>query len=180
MSKLEDSIRPQIKLILDGHILSIDPSSGSRNSLPGYAIYKAGELVDSGVIQVPVGDNLHTRLFHLRKSMMEDFEKPDILVTENVPPVMQSKGFFNKSVLSLQKAIGVVISCFDVPLIEVAPISWRQNIPATYQKTDENDAILMGYTVVKLAHIYAAKPVPVLKDLKGKTTKSIEGIIIDV
>lgn len=158
MSKLSDSIEPLTSLVLSGHLLAIDPSSGSRQSLPGYAIFKAGHLVDSGKIEIQYKEDLHRRLFYLSKILREQFERPDILITENVPPVMLGKGFFNKSMLSLQKSIGVVISCFDCPLIEVAPVSWRQHIPENYNKTDEADAIMMGLTCLRVASTFTGVP----------------------
>ena len=163
MSKVEDSIRPHLHAIFNGQILVIDPSSGSKNSQPGYAIYKYGILQDSGIIQIQYKTGLNNRLYQLSRSLREQFETPDILVTENIPPVIMGKsgspgGFFNMSMLSLQKSIGVVISCFDCPLIEVAPVSWRRNIPEGYLKTDENDSIMMGFTVLKLASKLDGRP----------------------
>jgi hypothetical protein len=170
MSKLADGIAPLKEKILSGTILAIDPSSGSRESMPGYCIFKNGQFVDSGIIRIKLGQ-LNNRLFQLRQALMDDFKdiQPDILVTENIPPVMLGQGkFVNRSMLSLQKSVGVVISCFDCPLIEVAPISWRKYIPENYVKSDEVDAIMMAITVMKVATDGAFEIEPrVLKRLAG-------------
>jgi hypothetical protein len=157
-SKMQLSVKPHISNILGGTVLAVDPSSGSRESMPGYAIFKAGELVDSGFIALEHNDDLHKRLFNLGRCLRDQFAAPDILVTENIPPVMTGKGFFNRSMVSLQRAIGVVISSYNCPLIEVAPITWRQNIPDDYRKTDEADALMMSWTVLKAAREIAGLP----------------------
>lgn len=168
-SKMALSCKPHVGSIITGTVIAIDPSSGSRESMPGYAIFRAGELVDSGYIALQHNEDLRKRLHDLRRSLTEQFQVPDILVTENIPPVMTGKGFFNRSMVSLQRAIGVVQSIWDVPCIEVAPITWRQNIPDDYRKTDETDAIMMALTVLKAAReIAGLPPVPFTDALKRK------------
>lgn len=181
MSKLSDSISPHVSKILTGTIIAIDPSSGSRESMPGYAIFKGGVFIDSGIVKLKAGTELHSRLFYLRKALCEDFQDivPDILVTENIPPVMMTgaggKQFFNKSMLSLQKSIGVAISCFDCPLIEVAPISWRKYIPENYVKSDEADAIMMAITVLKIANPAYEIEAKILNRIAGKSWEASNG-----
>jgi hypothetical protein len=184
-SKMELQLRPHLDAILNGSILSIDPSSGSKNSQPGYAIYRAGQLVDSGFIAVKAGEALHKRLFYLGNCLREQFEKPDVVVTENIPPFFPKEGesrFFNMSIVSLQRAVGVVQAAFDVPVIEVAPITWRKNIPDNYRKTDEADAIMLGLTVIKSACGIAGRPEPVLSERvlhKLKTDEWLKATGID-
>lgn len=149
MSKLEIAIRPHVNAILNGTILSIDPSSGSKESMPGYSIFKAGVFYDSGVIRLEHRQSLAGRLYDLREALQRDFTCPDVLVVENIAPFIG--GNTTRSILSLHKAVGVTVSCFDCPLMEVAPISWRRFIPENYRKTDECDAIMMALTVLKIA-----------------------------
>lgn len=153
MSKLSEIVEQHREIILSSTLLAIDPSSGSSGSMPGYAIFKAGRFTDSGIIKLEAGTSIHSRLFHLRKALTEDFKEitPAILVTENIPGINFNGKFINKSMIHLQKAIGVTTSCFDCPVIEVAPISWRKFIPENYQKSDECDAIMMGLTVLLTA-----------------------------
>ena len=165
MSKLSHSIEPIKSTILSGRVLAIDPSSGSKESQPGYALFEGGKFVDSGVIRIQHRQSLQHRLFSLREALQKDFasEKPDVLVVENIAPFIASpgRGTFgaSKSVLSLHKAVGVTISCFDCPLVEVAPISWRKYIPENYLKSDECDAIMMALCVLKIASGFTEFPI---------------------
>lgn len=165
MSKIEEQIAPIKSLILTGKILIVDPSSGSKESQPGYAIFQDGKFVDSGTIKIEYRQSLQLRLYSLRETLQRDFveEKPDVLVVENIPPFIakagQSFGGNTKSILALHKSVGVTVSCFNCPLVEVAPISWRRFIPAEYKKTDENDSIMMGLTVLKIASGFTEFPI---------------------
>lgn len=171
MSKIEEAIAPLVNKILNGTVLAIDPSSGSKESMPGYAIFRNGEFVDSGVIRLQWKQALAGRLFDLREALQKDFECPDVLVVENIPPFIGGKqggGHYNasNSILSLHKAVGVTVSCFDCPLVQVAPISWRKRIPENYKKTDECDAIMMALTVLKIAS--GSKEFPITDVLLAK------------
>lgn len=144
-TKLGQQVQRYRPLILQGTLLAIDPSSGSEGSMPGYALFKAGKLVENGILRLPLGAELHVRLQALRKLMLE-FETPDVVVVENLPPFMT---FNSKSVLSLHKSVGVAIACTDCSaLVEVTPGSWHRNTPAGYIKSDAHDAFLMGMTVI--------------------------------
>ena len=101
--------------LLEGHILAIDPSSGSRDSMPGYAVFRAGLLIDSGLIQVQQGRELNRKLFSIGETLRNQFEVPDILVVEHIPPFMRGSGF-SKSIVILQRAIGMIIGSIDRPL----------------------------------------------------------------
>lgn len=156
ISKLEQSIREHTALLLNGMVLAIDPSSGSQNSQPGYAIYKSGQLVDSGLVRIRSGDHISNRLYRLSKSLREDFEQPDLLVTENIPPFMgegPGAAFATRNVISLHQSVGVVMSVWDVPVLQVSPRSWRSLIPDNYVKSDENDAIMLGWTAIHKAYL---------------------------
>lgn len=173
MSKIEEQINPLKATILNGKILVVDPSSGSKESMPGYAIFENGKFVDSGKIAIEYRQSLQLRLFSLRETLQRDFvpERPDVLVVENIAPfIANTKGTFGatKSVLSLHKAVGVTVSCFNCPLVEVSPISWRRFIPNGYLKSDEADAIMMGLTVLKIASGF--KEFPISPELIHKLT----------
>jgi len=149
---LEAGCLASMQDLLHGTVLAIDPSSGSANSQPGYAIFEGGRFVDCGVINLPRGSDLNVRLYQLGKTLRESFTTPNVLVTEKISPI--ANGSFNaRSMASLQKAIGVTISSFNCPLVEVSPISWRKNIPLDgYVKRDDHDAVLMGFTAILVAH----------------------------
>jgi hypothetical protein len=146
MSKLLISLDKYKDKLIGGNVLAIDPSSGSAKSQPGYAVWQAGELMDSGIIRIQPGGELSNRLFHLADSLRREFQTPDLLITEGISIIMSGTGFSGPSMISLQRAIGVVQSCFDCPCLEVAPRTWRKYIPEGYIKTDENDAIMIGAT----------------------------------
>lgn len=151
--------------ILSGYVLAVDPSSGGK-SMPGYAIYRAGKLEDSGIVEVEPGMP-RDRLYEINRSFREDFPEPDVLVIENVqfmPSGTGSAAFgFTKALVSLQRGIGAILSAYPNPkLVEIAPVTWRRFLPTGYQKSDENDAIMMGYVTVMEAARLAGKEPPVL------------------
>lgn len=169
--------------VMQGTLLAIDPSSGSRNSQPGYSLYQAGVLIDAGIIKLKVGSELHSRLFHLADSIRNDFSTPDILVTEAISSVMNPKqGFMSKQMVPLQRAVGVVQSCFDCPVLEVAPATWRKYITNNYVKSDTNDAILLGYTALMEAAQLRGEatfkvvlPPAIIKQIGGLADVQIKG-----
>lgn len=182
MSIIADSCERYAQQILNGRMMVIDPSSGSAKSSPGYAIYEAGVLVDSGILNVPRDLELPIKLRMIANSLRNEFKIPDVVVLEHIAPFFRNNqgpggakpDFINKSVLSLHRACGAIMSAINCDSwIYVAPISWRSFIPVNYNKTDENDAILMGYTVLRNACIATKRPVPLLKDLEGKITGGI-------
>lgn len=155
LSRFQESVGPLTEGILTGTILAIDPSSGSRDSQPGYAIFREGKLVDSGFIAVQPNWEPARRLRYLGKVLREEFETPDVLVTENIGVFTGATGGsaigMTKALMSLQRAVGVVLASFDAPSIEVAPITWRTQIPALYKKTDEADAVMLAVTTIRAA-----------------------------
>jgi len=153
MSLLHEQMEGLEELMTTGYILAIDPSSGSANSQPGYAIYRNGALGDYGIIRLTARTKLASRLFYLAESIRNDFQKPDILVVERINSVFGNTnggnmGFMAKQMASLQRAVGVVQSCFEVPVIEVPPVTWRKYVKDSYVKTDEHDAVMLGYTAI--------------------------------
>jgi hypothetical protein len=164
LSKFQQQLGPLVEPILTGHLLSIDPSSGSRDSQPGYAVFKAGELQDSGHIAVNPAWEPARRLRYLGQALQSEFACPDVLVCENIGLIHVGGGFMNKSVISLQRSIGVVMGSFDAPIVEIAPITWRKNIPANYKKTDEADAIMLALTAIWGAMALRSIPVPPLSE----------------
>jgi hypothetical protein len=153
MSLLHEQLNGFEEQVTTGYILAIDPSSGSANSQPGYAIFKGGVLQDYGIIQLTPRTKLASRLYYLADSIRKDFQKPDILVVERINSVFGNTkggnmGFMAKQMASLQRAVGVVQSCFEVPVIEVPPVTWRKYVKEDYKKTDEHDAVMLGYTAI--------------------------------
>ena len=159
-SRLDQAISKHIEKIETGTLLAIDPSSGSEKSQPGYALFKQGKLVDSGLVRIRPGVELSNRLYNLSKSLREDFDQPDLLVTEHLAPFMgEGKGSFfsTRNVISLHQSVGVIMSIWDVPVLTVSPRSWHALTPDNYLKSDENDAIMIGWTVLAKCHLITAK-----------------------
>lgn len=159
-TKLDQELQPHLHEVLHGTLLSFDPSSGSAKSQPGYAIFKAGQLMDSGFLNIGSGDDISKRLYRLSNCIRSEFERPDVLITENVPPFMANgpngSSFATSGVIHLHQSIGVILSIWDCPKVRVSPRAWRsqiETIGGLYKKSDESDAILMGYTAI----VYAAR-----------------------
>jgi len=151
VSKLDQAVSQYAERILNGPLLAIDPSSGSEKSQPGYAIYHRAQLVDSGLLNIKWGDAVHNRLYRLAKSLREEFEQPDLLITEHLAPFMgEGKGAFfsTRNVISLHQSVGVIVSTWDVPVLAISPRSWQSVAPDNYLKSDENDAIMLGWTAL--------------------------------
>jgi hypothetical protein len=156
-SKLSQEVGQYADLIRSGTLLAIDPSSGSQGSTTGYALFKCGKLVDCGLVDLPrSGHALANRLFLLRQSLMNDFEQPSLLAVEHISPVMPSKGgkFLHSNASSLIKAVGAILSCWDVPVLEPSPVTWHSMTPPEYVKNDCNDACMVGSCVfITLARV---------------------------
>lgn len=149
-SKLALEVEQYRDLVQNGEMLAVDPSSGSSGSLPGYALFRKGQLVDAGTIELPRGTRpLANRLFLLRNALATSFDKPDLLTIELISPVMPSKGgaFLHKNASSLIKAVGAILSTWDVPVLEVSPMTWHSMTPPTYKKDDVQDACMIGWAV---------------------------------
>lgn len=137
-SKLAKEITRYADQILYGSVLSIDPSSGSSGSLPGYSRWESGRLIESGTLRIPPGTrNSHSRL-HILRNVMSGLVAPDILIVEAISPGMGAH-MISKSLLH---ACGVIISTWDIPVLEVAPMTWKARIDKEkYLKSDAADAV---------------------------------------
>lgn len=141
-----------LKTKLNRTVLSIDPASGSTSE-PGYALFVEGKLVQSGTIKSPRGRQINQRLQVIADTLREQFPIPDVLIIEHIPPSFGPAA--TVAVAALHKSIGAILAsvrCKDY--IEVAPASWHavaNRLDFKYEKSDEKDAIIIGWTVLKLA-----------------------------
>ena len=125
-------------------ILFIDPSSGSKQSLPGYLELRAGKVVGAGVLDIPHSIALNRRLHRLVTALRTDFEKVDLLVTEVIPPFFINQGY-TRAVTHLQRAVGATLGGVDCEAhIEVPAQTWHKFEPAGYMKSDTKDAIMLA------------------------------------
>lgn len=143
--------------LLRGVVLSIDPASGAGESLPGYALLRAGELVESGVIDVGGPDReLHERLFELGRSLREDFDgmEVDVLIVEDVPLKRFHKGGGSsiRSQVTLHRSIGTVLGAVRAQFfVPIHPATWHAHAGEDHEKGDEQDAIAMGRCALAMA-----------------------------
>jgi len=146
-------VRAASDAILNKTILAIDPSSGG-SSQPGYAIFKAGKLVDSGELKLPGNRHIQVRL-----AVMHDLLRgllpnpPDILVLEDVSLGKMSHVY-------LKWAVGATIAAVASPEMIITPINvWKAlaKVMPAYTKTNATDAVLIGQSVILLAQEWQAQ-----------------------
>lgn len=139
--------------IREGQVVSIDPSIGSTSSMPGWAIYRAGALIDSGTFEINANHSVPDRLRALHSHMRKLYNTytPDVLVYEDIPPLRQGGGNA-ASHASLLKALGAIL-CIPGPdhYVGIQPISWKKMVREEYRKGDEADAVEMGWIVIQEA-----------------------------
>ena len=134
-------------------MVAIDPSVGSGSSMPGFSVYRAGELVDSGILEIkyykPLPDRLRELSGRLRKLYVA--YPPDVLVYEEVP-VQRYGGGNATAQASLLKALGVILSVAGPSgYVGITPTSWKAAARDTYVKSDVNDAIEIGWVAIQTA-----------------------------
>lgn len=151
-SKTYQAIKPLTHHILNGTMLCIDPSTGSQSSMPGYAIYKKGVLVEYGIIQVDSKLNRSVKLYEISRTIREDFDPADVLVVEYIPPVSYKGGMSSVAVMALQKGIGAIMAAHPYEnMIEIPSSAWRNYLPDGYEKGDDWDAVAIGNCAVCVA-----------------------------
>lgn len=139
--------------LINGLVVSIDPSVGSSSSMPGYAVYRQAKLVESGTFPLNPKDSVPVRLRVLANHLRKLYVKypADVLVFEDIPSLRQGGGNANAHA-SLLKAVGAILS---VPgpthYVGIMPVSWKRQVSEHYQKGDESDAIEIGRIVLDLA-----------------------------
>lgn len=137
--------------LVHGVVISIDPSVGSRSSMPGWAAWREGELQDSGILRLDVGAALHRRLRQLAREMRKVYDayQPDVLVYEEIPAQRHGGNAANHA--SLLKAVGVILSVPGPEVVGIYPVSWKKLVRPEYVKSDEADAIELGWVSIEEA-----------------------------
>lgn len=140
-------IKAASHLILNGTVLSIDPSSGGA-SQPGWALFRAGELIAHGEIKLPSKRTINDRLQLLYDEVYKlTSTRPDVLAIEDVSQGTMSHVF-------LRWAVGVSIAAARANVLMIVPINcWKAVAKAStgYEKTNAADAILIGKSIILLA-----------------------------
>ncbi len=133
--------------ILTGNLLAIDPASGGTSD-PGYACYVNGALQASGTIPLKGKDPIYLRLGALYLWLHGKWDV-DVLVVERIRGKMAHE--------FLRWAVGVTVAAVQPRLLFEMPVpTWKKLAGKHHVKTDENDAIAIGDTMISLAGGLAA------------------------
>ena len=132
--------------ILTGLVIALDPSSGG-SSQPGFAIYRAGELITSGELAIPK-KSIYERLQLLHEQVSKlTPDVPDVFAIEEIRGQRFSHDY-------LKYAVGVSMAAARTTTILEVPINcWRALAKADphYIKGNAVDSELIGETVIRLA-----------------------------
>lgn len=145
-------------IILEGTMLCVDPSSGSRQSLPGWAVYRAGSLRDYGIVEVPSnwlnkGSGIPYRLKYIADAFRNAWPgvEYDLLAMEDVK-LDNEKGTLQNAIESLMLAKGAITAALSwKEYIGVHALAWHSIKPPGYEKSDTSDAVLIGELLIRLA-----------------------------
>ncbi len=138
-------VRANRHKILTGTVLAIDPSSGG-SSLPGFAVFRAGELLTSGEIEFPKKQDVYTRIQRLYDEIRK-LADPDVLAIEEIRGATFSHMY-------LRWAVGVSIAAGKAPVSVELPITvWKQlaKVMPGYIKGNAMDAECIGHSLILLA-----------------------------
>lgn len=155
-TNIYNSVVYNLKLLTEGRILVIDPSIGSLSSMPGYAVYDNGLLLASGVLKIDPKEEMHTRLKEVYRQLrnLSKLHSPDLCIYEDVP-VSAHGGRSAIGHASLLKAVGVTMAAVDArEFLALAPSVWKKRVGPEYVKSDEQDAITMGFIAIEMAKEY--------------------------
>jgi len=140
-------IHHNIDLILNGIMIVIDPSSGSKKSKTGYAVYDCGVCMDSGIIEIDHRKHVSERLQDTYDFLTANYCQPDLLVIERIRGSMAH--------VYLHWAVGVIQTAVRAgTVIELNTGMWKNKARPEYIKGDREDALEMGYVVTKIASEY--------------------------
>lgn len=151
-SKAYEQISKARLYLTEGIVMCIDPSIGSSSSMPGYAVYKAGTLIASGVIQLPIDREFPIKAQELAYQVRRLYNEyvPDVLVYEEI--AVHGAGRSIHSHVTLLKALGIILSVSGPDkYVGIYPTSWKKLVRDSYVKSDEADAIEFGWICIEQA-----------------------------
>lgn len=156
LRKVEYQTSRALRSLLEGSVLVIDPSSGSASSQPGYAIFQAGQLMDSGIIKIDHSKEVPRRLQDIAEALRRDFQPVNVLIVEDIP--VRAFGRNAAAHATLLKSVGTILCAAQYDkYVEISPSVWHawlsKDPPQArgYKKGDEWDARVMGYCIMDLA-----------------------------
>lgn len=144
-AKFRKKASKSLDKLLTGRVVAIDPASGST-SMPGWALFEAGELVAMGTIKVnpklPIQGRLNMMFYALSEGVGHPI--PDVVVMEEIRGSMAHAFLF--------WACGVIAAAFsESDLIELPISFWKAILPEGYEKADDTDAAYIGLAAITLA-----------------------------
>lgn len=147
------AIQEHRKPLLEGIVVSIDPSIGSSSSQPGWAVFRTSILQASGILEIdPTGSKFERlqRLAYLMRGLYSKWN-PDILVYEELAPRRYGGGSAHGHA-SLLKALGVVLSVSGpTGAVGMPPTMWTKLKRPGYIKGDAEDAVEMAWIAIDIA-----------------------------
>lgn len=171
MSKLDEACKDvPTKLFTEGCVIAVDPSCGSRGSMPAFALASGGFCCHAGRIELDLKLPLHRRLFQLQQELVKIVVNPDVVAIESLPPFMAGAGgdFRTARTVALHQSAGCIMATWDVQyLLPVAVIShqslMKKLTEGKYVKSDENDAIAILITAFRATNVRLKNEADLLK-----------------
>ena len=161
---------------LEGSMLVIDPSSGGTSkrgekSCAGWATFFEGKLIGSGILEYPSEKVVFKRLKTLRRYVTDFFDGDlyELFVLEDI------RGY--RAQQSLIQSCGVYITSIDFEeFFQINVKTWKSIAKqwVGYVKSDENDAVYMGYAAVAIALGYNSKLKP---DKRMEIIEKAKGVV---
>lgn len=163
------------KAALKGTMFVIDPSSGGSSkkgekSVAGWAYFCEGKLVDSGTTEYPAEKVVFKRLKNVSDHWRSQENTYDLFVLEDI------RGY--RAQQSLIQACGVYITSIDFnEFFQVNVQTWKAvaRLWGGYEKSDEQDAIYMGYATIAIALGFDSKLKVALKEEIIEKAKEVVG-----
>lgn len=169
--RLDKTIAENAREMLDYGFLAIDPSSGSENSQPGYALFVRGRKVKSGTFTInhklPIHQRLEALYCHVKALVTEN---PVVLLSVERIRGRMAHEYLRWAVGVCQAAGGQKVKA----TVEIPIQAWKPVAKATddYVKGDESDAVAMGTLLLLKAQSYVQNGTTDLGLLSGNATSS--------
>jgi Holliday junction resolvasome RuvABC endonuclease subunit len=121
-------------------VVAVDP--GTYNV--GFAVFEATKLRASGVIEIPKKLEINERLAYLLDELTKIAGKADVLALELLRGQMAHA--------YLVWSAGVAVAAVRAPvLLEIPVVLWKAAVEDDYQKSDQNDAQMLGRSLIWFA-----------------------------
>jgi hypothetical protein len=144
-SAYEVSAGKLCKTILSGRVLAVDPSSGSKDSMPGIALYENGSITDSRILLLNYKQSVQQRLNKLFY-LIDEIGHIDVMIIERIRGA-QAHAY-------LHWAVGTTIAaCRADHVLEIPTTTWKKYARTIedYSKSDVNDALMMLMATLRIA-----------------------------